>query len=125
MISLAITYVPVYLFSELKKWGTRPPRPPPFDADVHIVDDSTVVYYYSGDFLASVTQALLSPSTLHGNLMGAVVSARAALPQIKVNTLFDSQANYKLNNDTFLSDNSILKKLFKIKLILTQKCIEI
>ena len=55
--------------------------------------------------------ALLSPSTLPGETNALhLLAARVALPQIKVETLIGSQANYekKLNNDILLQDDDIL-----------------
>ena len=41
--------------------------------------------------------ALLNPSTLHGETNALyLLTARAALPQIKVETLIGSQANYEI-----------------------------
>ena len=64
--------------------------------------------------------ALVSPSTLPGERhVLHLLTARVALPQIRVETLIGSQANYeikikitkyfyKLNKDTFLSNNAVL-----------------
>ena len=40
--------------------------------------------------------ALLSPSTLPGETVLNLLPARAALPQIRVETLIGSQANYEI-----------------------------
>ena len=51
--------------------------------------------------------ALLSPSTPPGERVGMhLLAARAALPQIRVETLIGSQANYK--KDILLQDNVII-----------------
>ena len=69
--------------------------------------------------------APLSPSTLPEETdVLHVLPVRAALPQIRVETLIGSQVNYeikKINNDILLQDNDILLKIFKIEFILTQK----
>ena len=56
--------------------------------------------------------ALLSPSTLPGESNALyLLRARAALPQIRVETLIGSQANYKIKdliNDILLQDIDIL-----------------
>ena len=55
---------------------------------------------------------LLSPSHQPGENKGLHFrNARAALPQIRVETLIGSQANYEIK----------IKKVFNIELILTQK----
>ena len=60
-----------------------------------------------------------APHIRHGKF--ALVIARAALPQDRVETMIASQVNFEITNKIrrhFLSDNTTLKKLFKIKLML-------
>ena len=68
--------------------------------------------------------ALLSPSTLPGEHNALhLLTARAALPQIRAETLIGSQANYDIKIKITIYFYKIMisyEKVFNIELILTQ-----
>ena len=52
----------------------------------------------NGSRLREVAARLSPSTTLPGELWAALVTARAALPQIRVETLIDSQAEFEIAN---------------------------
>ena len=77
--------------------------------------------------LASITQtpcggSIFSPSNPSGDLCSVNVTTRAALPQNRVETPSGSQTNYEIKTKIRIHFYKIiLRKVFNIELIVTQK----